>query len=97
MRIKILGKPIEVVRVKKGKKNKGEYGCFHDIQEKIEVRSDLTGRPFKRTLMHEIWHAYMDTSGVSQVLDEKQEEMLCHLAENFIDLIEDRTFQRLMK
>lgn len=68
------------------------HGYFDIGPREIYVAKDPDKELMKRTLIHETVHAYLDISGISQIMTEQQQEGICTLLENMIDLFRDGVF-----
>lgn len=79
MKVRISGVEIPVELVSK-RKMKNDYGQFISDEEIIRVREDQPVRMRRKTLVHEICHAYLFISGFSELLislDDNMEEAFC--------------------
>ena len=78
--------PIEIIKMK-------NFGEWDGNEEKIQLNNANNDQHFKRTLLHEIFHAALAYSGLGETLDEKQEEALCRLVETTYHPIIDFKFE----
>lgn len=82
--IKMLGRVIKIRKVK-GLLERNIAGHYISSEGIIEVDYRLKSEDFRKTLLHEIFHAFSDRSGSRQFLSYQSEEMLCELFASFID------------
>lgn len=80
----ILGKCIVIER----KPLKDEHGYYLHDSRKIVLDTGLKGPLVWSVLLHEIIHAYLGVSGVSEILTLEQEEAICRAVENMADIVE---------
>lgn len=60
-------------------------GWFSPSENCIYLWSGQTKESYRRVLCHEIAHAYMAVSGISNLLSNKQEEAISDLFESFVE------------
>lgn len=65
---------------------------FDPFNNTIYIYKGLDAEGYKHTLLHEIVHAYFCLSGMTELLEEKQEEAICMLLENMLPLFQDKKF-----
>lgn len=63
------------------------HGYFDEMQSAIYVNSDLKLEMYERVLTHEITHAVLSISGLSELLKSNLEEAICTSMENLITLM----------
>ena len=82
--IQVLGTWVKIVYVHEIPSASDEYlhGIFELEKDKITIRI-TNAQDMYRTLIHELTHAFLAYSGVGQVLNERYEESICCLFENF--------------
>jgi len=75
------------------------YGFFDQMGCTINLWSGLEEEAFKRTLLHELFHAMCSFSGFDCLLDRdpQLEEALCTLSENWLDLFKNKKFVEEMQ
>lgn len=71
-------------------------GFYCSKESAIYIYSGLDGELFKRVLIHEITHALINISGLSELLKKKQEESICNLMEAYLDLFRNSKFIELL-
>jgi hypothetical protein len=64
------------------KMDEGQVGESNAMERTIQIKSNQKGDEFERTLLHEVVHAAMGISGVSELFDEKVEEAVVICLEN---------------
>lgn len=78
--------------------NTGSLTAWFDPDEDtIYIWSGLPPETFKRTLLHEIFHSMLSISGITKILEDKQEEAICVLAENLLELFVDDKLREVLK
>mgnify|MGYP003502571304 CR=1 FL=1 len=60
-------------------------GWFSPSENCIYLWSGLEKDSYRRVLLHEITHAYMAVSGLSNLLSDEQEEAISDLFESFVE------------
>jgi uncharacterized Zn finger protein len=96
----ILGRRIQIMTCPKSKlqefaqeqMNDDTLAWYESSDDTIYIWSGLEGRVFKRVLLHEIAHVMLSVSGMTHLLSHKQEEAVCDMCENFLNLFEDKKF-----
>jgi hypothetical protein len=64
--------------------------------EVITLSSSLNHEHARKILMHELAHAVLKISGISNLLEEKQEEAICDAFETYVDVFRDEEFIKFM-
>lgn len=90
METKILGRTIQIRFV-----NDRELSALAEdtdvlglyTEGKISLSSSMDEERAKSVLMHEVAHAVLGLSGLSQLLDKNMEEAICTAFETYIDVI----------
>lgn len=72
------------------------HGAYISTDETIYISRALKEDLKHRTLLHELFHAYLDISGSSYLLNETSEEVICTLTENFLELFKNKQFVDLL-
>lgn len=96
--ISVLGTWVKVLFTDDIPSNNDEYlhGMFEPAKNKITIRKD-TPEEMYRTLIHELVHAHLHYSGVTQVFNERYEESLCCLLENFTKIFTINSASRYVR
>lgn len=82
--ITVLGREIQIVEVETvDLKDPDTLAEWRPEKDTIELTVDLEPSLRERCLKHEKFHAMLDISGLTNLLDPKLEEALCNLVENF--------------
>lgn len=68
------------------------HAWYAPVEQRIYIYSGLEPETFKRVLIHELFHVLMSISGQTHYFDDKQEEALADLAENFLELFQNKKF-----
>ena len=68
------------------------HGYYSQMEQTIYIHSGLDTDAFRRTLIHELAHATLAFSGLTHLLEDKTEEALCDLFENWLTLFQDKKF-----
>lgn len=68
-------------------KNETLYGYFDDIHSIIYIDKSLDQTVYERILLHEITHAILSVTGISNLLKTNLEEAICDAMENFVPLL----------
>lgn len=63
------------------------HGYFDEMSSSIYINSNLKQSIYERVLLHELTHAILSTSGISNLLSSKLEEGICDAMESFVDLV----------
>lgn len=79
--------PVEIVKMK-------NFGEWDGGEEKIQMNNNNNDQHFKRTLLHEVFHAALAYSGLGEHLDERTEEALCRLVETTYYPLVDFKFEK---
>lgn len=82
----VLGKSVKISYVSKSElKAHGEdlWGVYLPEGPEILIYKHLAVKRRLEVLRHEVMHAMLDISGLSTILNEKEEEAICNLVENF--------------
>lgn len=78
--IEIMGKWHEF-EYKDDKEMPDDYGQYKAHDEKILIRKEKDQTMFEASI-HELFHALLEQSGLTIVLDDKMEEAVCHVSEH---------------
>jgi hypothetical protein len=78
--ITIGGVPFKVTYPAKMEEN--QVGESDAMERTIKIKANQKGDEFERTLLHEVVHAAMGISGISELFDEKIEEAIVICLEN---------------
>jgi hypothetical protein len=70
-----MGVPFTVKHPQSVDKEKS-YGETQGFERLIKIKDSLKGEVYEATLMHEIIHAILHTSGISEMLGEELEEAI---------------------
>lgn len=62
------------------------HGYFDEMSSNIYVNSDLAPEMYERVLVHEISHAVLSVTGISNLLKSRLEEAICTAMENLVTL-----------
>jgi len=107
--IKIMGRDIGI-KLMSSKEMKeaaanGEVKVEHDAElqawfspfhQTIFISKELSPAVFKRTLIHEMTHAMFSVAGLTHLFTTKQEEAVCDLSENWLELINSKELYQLV-
>lgn len=63
-------------------------GCY-DANKTILLSSSIPLEQAKSVLCHELMHALLTRSGLSNVMDEKLEEAICDASESLLEMFRD--------
>lgn len=63
------------------------YGYFDEVPGIIYIDNSLDKAVQDRILIHELVHATLSVSGISNLLKSNMEEAICDVMENWIDII----------
>ena len=80
--IDVLGKVYQIIYVDLTQADND--GSFHYDEELIQIDQSLTGHALQQTLLHEIFHAVMHRSSLSQAVGPSLEEVLVDLLATFL-------------
>ena len=58
-------------------KNFEHMGLCHRDTKLIEIDAALKGSELKQTYLHEVFHALMDELGITEIVDDQLEEIIC--------------------
>lgn len=96
--INVLGTWVKINYVNEIPSHSDEYlhGIFEIEKDKITIRI-TNAEDMYRTLIHELSHAFLAYSGVGQVLNERYEESICCLFENFTKIFSIRRKARCIR
>jgi len=90
--IRLLGRNIPIhyvssTEIDKLAKDKEILGYYCNSTQSIYINKTLKGKHAERVLRHELMHATLDISGLTNLIDDKLEEALCNVMESwaFID------------
>lgn len=86
---KATAKEIEVVC-----KDKGCLGYFDG--NTIYVSRTLSEEQFKRVLLHEVSHAVLSITGLTNLLEDEKEEAICDAFESFVELFKNKNTNRFL-
>src|SRR4051812_15118830 len=96
MIVKVLGREVKIKLTTKAELTKlveaGEeelYGYFSPDLATIYIDAALDVETKRRVVLHELMHATLYLSGISHFLKSKQEEAICDVTENWVDLFRD--------
>lgn len=82
----LLGRKIPIVL---DKPSKDEYGSFETRPNRIRLDDNLEPETFRAVLTHELVHAALSISGVTEHIELPVEEQICVVMESaFIDIWE---------
>jgi len=95
--IAVLGKKLRIKTVPRDvlDKNGNLDGLYDKNKMEITLAEDLDDSRMRHTLWHELTHAYTCISGFTSVLTNRNEEMLCELLENQVDLFYTKWFRNV--
>lgn len=68
------------------------YGCYVPIDRTIYINKSLEPDQIRKTLIHELIHANLSISGLSNILEDKLEEAVCTALENMYNLFNNKEF-----
>lgn len=96
MELRILGRKIQVRYVSDRElaqmtDESDVLGLFYN--DTIYLSSSLTQEQARRVLFHEITHAVLNVSGLSNILKTKHEEAVCNAFESLADIFQDQELQ----
>jgi hypothetical protein len=80
--INVLGKVYQIVYVDLTKDDND--GSFHYDEDLIKIDQSLTGQSLQQTILHELLHAVMFRSSLSQAVGPSLEEVLVDLVATFL-------------
>lgn len=93
---KIFIKSVSAEEMERLRKNLGMpeelNGLFVEEDNTVYIWAGVEGEFYKRILLHELFHAYLSFSGHDSLLGEEQEEALCKLSENLLELFLHKKF-----
>ena len=97
--IVINNRKIKISVVKKiPDEDKRTLGCWFPGMRRIYIRKRQNKDEMNRTLLHEIWHAYLWTLGLHNLVNLKTEEVLCDTFSNlFIELTKNKKIINLIR
>lgn len=101
--IEILGRIIKLKHVseseilekfsKDGEHRPGSVLAWYSTADKtVYYWSGSDEQVQRESILHEIFHATLDVSGVSQLLTEEMEEALCTMTESWLELFNNKKF-----
>lgn len=70
-------------------------GFFH--RNTIYISTSVTGDQAKQVLLHELAHAVLDITGLTNVIEDKQEEAICTAFESFLEVLRNRKLTEFLK
>lgn len=80
-------KPISLKKLKKIASDIDTvWGYFDEMADTIYIAKALKGTKYERVLLHEITHAVLSITGLSNLLKSKLEEAICDSMENLVTL-----------
>ena len=98
--IKIVHLPSSVIDTKIDAPGMEVYGAFVASDFTIYISSEIKGDFYRRTVLHEIIHAYLGISGVSNMLkvgsNDNLEESICTLFENLTEVLDNEYIQKII-
>lgn len=68
------------------------WGWYAPMEYTIYLYSGLEPESYKRVLLHEITHALLHISGLTNCLKENHEEAVCDIMENMLELFQNKKF-----
>lgn len=69
---------------------------YNPFEQTIFISKELSTESFNRILLHELTHACFAIGGLTHLLTGKQEEAICDMAENFLDLFKNKEFMQML-
>lgn len=104
MEVQLLGRKVKISFVSKdilrelseSTPSEDIWGYYDSISSHVYVYSGLKGGPRSRVILHELFHAVLGISGVTNVLNDRVEESVCDTAEALVDIFKDPKFVKLI-
>lgn len=99
-KIKILGRMVdirlckeeELAKLMKIDSSETACGVYVSEDNSIYLNQSLDPEQLRYALLHEMYHAMFDISGLAELLEEDMEEALCSLLSNTLDLYKNKEF-----
>jgi Zn-dependent peptidase ImmA (M78 family) len=63
----------------------------------IYISTSITGDQAKQVLLHELNHAILEITGLSSVLEDKQEEAVCTALESYLEIIRNKKLTEFLR
>lgn len=102
MIVNLMGRSIQIKLVSKKalKKITGDngdtVGYYSPPEAVIYLDKTLDAEARRRVLLHELMHATISLSGITHLLEDKMEEAICDVAENWVMLFRDSSLRRMI-
>lgn len=96
MKIELMGVELDV-RLVSPEQLDDAYGAYTNMQELIILDETLKEKQLQRVLLHELVHATLNLTGVSEILEDSQQEAVCVALENLVPLITKQVFTKTLE